>query len=60
MLWKNRIISIDIETTGLDAAEDEIVQISIVNGRGKTLYNSNIRPEDGHAWDRRMNSRKAA
>ena len=60
MLWKNRIISIDIETTGLDAAEDEIVQISIVNGRGKTLYNSYIRPEDGHAWDRGMNSRKAA
>lgn len=60
MLWKNRIISIDIETTGLDATEDEIVQISIVNGRGKTLYNSYIRPEDGRAWDRGMGSRKAA
>lgn len=60
MLWKNRIISIDIETTGLDAIEDEIVQISIVNGRGKTLYNSYISPEDGRSWDRGMGSRKAA
>ena len=40
---KGKIICIDIETTGLDPANDEILQISIINGRGKTLYNSYIR-----------------
>lgn len=42
---KGKIICVDIETTGLDMANDEILQISIINGRGKTLYNSYIRPE---------------
>ena len=41
---KGRIICIDIETTGLDRIEDEILQVAIINGRGKTLYNSYIRP----------------
>lgn len=47
---KGKIICIDIETTGLDAANDEILQISIINGRGKTLYNSYIRPEHKREW----------
>ena len=42
---KGKIICVDIETTGLDMANDEILQISIINGGGKTLYNSYIRPE---------------
>ena len=47
---KGKIICIDIETTGLDAANDEILQISIINSRGKTLYNSYIRPEHKREW----------
>lgn len=44
-MLKGRIICIDIETTGLDRIEDEILQVAIINGRGKTLYNSYIRPD---------------
>lgn len=47
---KGKIICIDIETTGLDPANDEILQISIINGRGKTLYNSYIRPVHKREW----------
>lgn len=47
---KSKIVCIDIETTGLDPQEDEILQISIINGRGKTLYNSYIRPEHKREW----------
>lgn len=42
---KSKIICLDIETTGLDIMEDEVLQVSIINGRGRTLYNSYIRPE---------------
>lgn len=47
---KGRIICIDIETTGLDRTEDEILQVAIINGRGKTLYNSYIRPDKKRTW----------
>ena len=47
---KGRIICIDIETTGLDRIEDEILQVAIINGRGKTLYNSYIRPDKKRTW----------
>ena len=47
---KGRIICIDIETTGLDRTEDEILQAAIINGRGKTLYNSYIRPDKKRTW----------
>lgn len=50
MIRKSKIICLDIETTGLDNTEDEILQISIINGRGKTLYNSYIRPEHKREW----------
>lgn len=47
---KRRIIVIDIETTGLNRNNDEILQIAIINGRGKVLYNSYIRPEKAKEW----------
>lgn len=47
---KGKIICIDIETTGLDKETDEILQVAIINGRGKTLYNSYIRPEHKTEW----------
>lgn len=49
-MFKSRIICIDIETTGLNKETDEILQVSIINGRGKTLYNSYIRPEHKREW----------
>lgn len=47
---KSKIICIDIETTGLDRNNDEILQVSIINGRGKTLYNSYIKPDYATEW----------
>ena len=48
---KGKIICIDIETTGLDHAQDEILQVAIINGRGRTLYNSYIRPDRKRTWE---------
>ena len=48
---KGKIICIDIETTGLDHAQDEILQVAIINGRGKTLYNSYIRLDKKRTWE---------
>lgn len=47
---KSKIIVIDIETTGLDRNNDEVLQVSIINGKGKTLYNSYIKPEYLTEW----------
>lgn len=47
---KSKIICLDIETTGLDITKDAILQIAIINGKGKTLYNSYIRPSHEKEW----------
>lgn len=47
---KSKIICIDIETTGLNKETEEILQVAIINGRGKTLYNSYIRPDKKRTW----------
>lgn len=47
---KSKIICIDIETTGLNRQDDEILQVAIINGRGKTLYHSYIRPDRKKSW----------
>ena len=43
-------IVIDIETTGLNPNEDEILQVSIINTSGETLYNSYIKPIFTSDW----------
>ena len=35
---------IDTETTGLDAEKDELLQVSIIDGAGKTLFDSYFKP----------------
>lgn len=49
-MLKSKIICLDIETTGLDWNRNEILQIAIINGRGKVLYNSYIKPEFVREW----------
>lgn len=49
-LKENEIIIVDTETTGLDSVTDELLQVSIINGVGKTLFNSYIKPERTKSW----------
>lgn len=43
-------ISIDTETTGLDSSVDEILQVSIVNAGGVTIYNKYFKPRTHTEW----------
>lgn len=49
-LAKVDTIVIDTETTGLDPFEDELLQVSIINGNGETLYDSYIKPQ-AESWE---------
>lgn len=44
------IIVIDIETTGLDTLKDEILQVSIIDGKGETLLNEYCKPDNITEW----------
>lgn len=48
------VIAIDIETTGLNLIEDELLQISIIDGEGRTLYNSFLKPMYVSEWTEAM------
>ena len=39
-----KVIVFDTETTGLDCYRDEILQLSVINGTGKVLFNEYIKP----------------
>lgn len=39
-----KIVVFDLETTGLDPDEDEILQIAIIDGDGNTLINTLVKP----------------
>jgi DNA polymerase III epsilon subunit-like protein len=43
-------IYIDVETTGLDPTIDEVLQIGIVNDRGRTILNALTRPKGLTEW----------
>ncbi len=45
-----RYIVLDIETTGFDKKEDEILQISIIDQDDNVLFNEYIKPENKKAW----------
>ena len=53
-LKENEIIIVDTETTGLDSVTDELLQVSIINCVGKTLFNSYIKPERTKSWNEAM------
>ena len=48
---KDKILCFDVETTGLSREEDEILQLSIVDGTGKTVFNEYIKPTRHESWD---------
>lgn len=47
---KSRILVFDVETTGLSAVLDEIIQITILNGYGNVLFSSFIKPTRHKIW----------
>lgn len=47
-LVSDRIVAIDVETTGLDPETDEIIQIACVDGSGEPLIDSLVRPVRRH------------
>lgn len=44
------IVGIDTETTGLSCEDDEILQISFVDGQGAELFNEYVKPKHHHEW----------
>ena len=44
-------IVIDTETTGLSSDYDEILQLSIIDNCGNTLYNQYFRPQNCNEWE---------
>lgn len=46
---KQKVI-FDVETTGLNPAYDEILQFSAINGSGKVLLNTYIKPARHKSW----------
>ncbi len=47
-------IVIDTATTGLNADTDELLQVSIIDGQGNTLFNSYIKPLYTDNWNKAM------
>jgi len=46
----SKVIVFDTETTGLNAGDDELLQISIIDGNGKTIFNKYVKPEHKKSW----------
>jgi DNA polymerase-3 subunit epsilon len=49
---KSKIICIDAETTGIDIWNDEILQLSIIDGDGSTLFNEYFKPRHHTTWEK--------
>lgn len=47
---ESKYIVLDTETTGLNAAEDELLQVSIIDNEGTVLFDSYIRPTQHTEW----------
>ncbi len=54
MVENKKLICLDLETTGLDP-EDEILQISIIDGDYNVLMNEYVRPEHHDSWPQAQN-----
>ena len=45
-----KVMVLDIETTGLHAPEDEVLSLTIIGGTGETLFYDSFKPEHNTAW----------
>ena len=47
---KSKVICLDVETTGLSCDDDEILQLSIIDGNNDVLFNEYIKPRQRKRW----------
>ena len=47
---QRKVISYDMETTGFDPQDDDILQLSIVDGDGNELFNKLFKPTKKNEW----------
>ena len=45
-----KVMVLDIETTGFYAPQDEVLSLAIIDGTGETLYYDSFKPEHNTAW----------
>lgn len=45
------VVVLDTETAGLKVGYDELLQVSILNGKGETLYNGYLKPVWREMWE---------
>ena len=50
LMDKSRILVFDTETTGLEPSIDEILQITILDGYGVSVFDSYIKPKHHKSW----------
>ena len=49
--WKDKpLVFLDLETTGLEASRNEIVEIAIIDEEGNTLVDSLVKPKRRKRW----------
>lgn len=46
----DRVVCLDVETTGLDPRTDEVLQIAFVRGDGEVLLSRYVQPEHHSSW----------
>ena len=46
----SKVIVFDLETTGVDSKNDEILQVSLIDGNEKVLLNSYVKPYTKTEW----------
>lgn len=49
-LPRDRVVCLDVETTGLDPNADEILQVALIRGDETVLLSSHVRPERHVRW----------
>lgn len=47
---REQIICLDVETTGLHPGDDEILQLSIIDGNGEVLFDEYVKPKTHTEW----------